>query len=109
VVVRAAEPVAVAEPEVVVRAVCWWRSWKAAAEPEVVVRFVVGGRVVVLVAEPGGGRGGTGGTGAGAGRGGGKGGTVAPGERRGGNAEAQPEEPAGRRAQTTTTILMRIR
>ena len=103
-VVRAAEPVAVAEPEVGAREGVPVAELEAAAEPEVVVRAVVlvaelEAAAVELVepalalagpvvrAE-----------------------RVAPeAKARGEMLEAQPEEPAGRAAQTTTTILMRIR
>jgi hypothetical protein len=102
--VPVAELEAAAEPEVVVRAVVLVAELEAAAEPEVVVRAVVlvaeleaaavelvepalalAGPVVRVE-------------------------RVAPeAKARGEMLEAQPEEPAGRAARTTTTILMRIR
>ena len=105
--VREAEPVAVAEPEVVVRAVVLVAELEVAAaaeqvepeEPAVALVAELEAAAVELVepalalagpvvrAE-----------------------RVAPeAKARGEMLEAQPEEPAGRAAQTTTTILMRIR
>ena len=85
-VVRAAELEAAAEPEVVVRAEVLVAELEAAAAAEQVEPVVALAGPVVRVER------------------------VAPeAKARGEMLEAQPEGPAGRAAQTTTTILMRIR